>query len=157
TRDLTIRHTPTPPLQTQRPTVLNRERRCYPITPGALTKADAKGDAPISTHAETEAHLCALVPPVFALPRGWPRCPRGLRVIRIRSRERNGRGVLMPPKGRDASYCQLFEDDGALHLVPLGRPQCPEEVSQPVIMERGPCEARLQHPHHATFGQPFPP
>jgi hypothetical protein len=156
TLGLTLRHNPTHPLQTQRQTCLNRERRFHTITPVAITNADASGEAPISSHAETEEHLCEIVPPVFAMPIGWPRGPRGLRVIRIRPIERNGRGVLMHPGGRDGIHGQRFEDDGALHLVQMGRKQGLEDVSQPIIMERGPCEARLQQRHHAPFFQPLP-
>ena len=90
------------------------------------------------------------------MPVGWPRCPRGLRGIRLRPIERHGRGVLMHPGGRDGRHCQRCEDDGALHLVKIGRTQCLEDVSQPIIIECGPCEARLQQRHHATFFQPFP-
>ena len=101
-------------------------------------------------------HLLEIVPPVFARPIGWPRCPRGLRGMRIRPIERNGRGVLMHPGGREGIHFQRFEDDGAIHLVKIGRKQCLEDVSQPIIIERGPCEARLQQRHHATCFQPFP-
>lgn len=75
TLGLTLRHKPTPPLQAQRQTCLNRARRFHTITPVASTHADASGDAPIPAYAETEQHLCAIVPPVFAMPVGWPRCP----------------------------------------------------------------------------------
>src|SRR2546427_10843236 len=40
--------------------------------------------------------------------------------------------------------------------LPICRKQCLEDVSQPIIIERGPCEARLQQRHHATCFQPFP-
>ena len=62
----------------------------------------------------------------------------------------------MHPGGREGIHFQRFEDDGAIHLVKIGRTQCLEDVSQPIIMERGPCEARLQQRHHATCFQPFP-
>lgn len=62
----------------------------------------------------------------------------------------------MHPGGQDAIHLQRFAGDRALHLVKIGRTQRLEDVSQPIIMERGPCEPRLQQRHHAPFCQPFP-
>jgi len=97
-----------------------------------------------------------MVPPVFALPVGWPRCPQGLQSIRIRPLERNGRGVVMHPGGQDGRHRQRCEGDGALPLVKIGRQQRLADVAPPIIMERGPRAPRLQQRHHATFFQPFP-
>jgi hypothetical protein len=62
----------------------------------------------------------------------------------------------MHPGGQDGIHLQRFEGDSALHLVKIGRKQRLEDVSQPIIIERGPREPRLQQRHHATFFQPFP-
>ena len=62
TRGLTLRHHPTHPLPTPRQTCLHRAWRFHTITPVAITHADASGDAPIASHAETEEHLLEIGP-----------------------------------------------------------------------------------------------
>jgi hypothetical protein len=147
---------PRPPLQTSRQPCLKRARGGHTITPLASAHADAYGEAPSPPHAETEEHLCARVPPGFARPVGWPRCPQGRRGIRRRPLERHGRGVLRPPGGRDGLHRQRFEGDGALHPVQIGRTQRREEVAQPIIRARGPRAPRLPQRQDAPVFPPFP-
>jgi len=156
TLGLPIRHNPTPPLHTSRQTFPKRARRFHTLTPLAIAHADASGEAPSPPHAEPAEHLCEIVPTVCALPVGWPRCPQGLRVLRRRPRARKGRGVRMHPGCQDGLPLQRSEGDGTIPPVQMGRKQRLEEVSQPIIMARGPRAPRLQQRHPAPFCQPFP-
>jgi hypothetical protein len=62
----------------------------------------------------------------------------------------------MEPGCWDGIDLERFERDGAKHLVEVGRKQRIEDVTQPVIMERGPREPRLQQRHQPARFQPLP-
>src|SRR5678815_586558 len=80
---LTIRHDPTHPLQAQGQTFFNRHGSFHTIAAVAITHTKAQGNAAVPTHAQTEEHLCEVVPPVFAMPVGRSRRPRRLRFVLI--------------------------------------------------------------------------
>src|SRR5262249_34980368 len=108
------------------------------------------------TYAQTQEHLFEVIASIFAVPVGRPGRSSSLRLVRIRPIERNGRGVLMEPGGRDGVDLQRFEGDGAKDLVEIGSKQRIEDVTQPVIMKRGPCEPWLKPGEHAALFQPLP-
>ena len=62
-----------------------------------------------------------VVTPVFAMPIGRPRSPRGLRCVLISPIEGNRGGVLMQPGRRDGIDLQGFEGDRAKYRVEIGR------------------------------------
>ena len=77
----------------------------------------------IPAHAETQKHLYEIGPPIFALSIGRPERSGSLGGVRLRPRERKGRGVLMEPGRRDGIHRQGVQGDRALHLVEIGRKQ----------------------------------
>src|SRR5262249_34885110 len=89
----------------------------HTITAVAIPQTHAQRYPAISAHAETQEHLFEIVPPIFAMPIGRAGRSWSAWIVRIRSIERNGRGILMQPRGRDSVDLQRFERDGAKHLV----------------------------------------
>jgi hypothetical protein len=121
----------------------------------AIAQAHAQGDAAISAHAKAQQDLFEIVSTVFAMPIGRARRSWGLRLVCIRSIERNGRRILREPRCRERIDFQCFEGDHAKHLVEIGRKQRIEDVAQAVIIERGACEPWLQQRQHPALFQPF--
>lgn len=104
-------------------------------------------------YSETQEHVCAILVSVFALPRGgagwhWS-CglvrPQGCCLWRlfIRTREGDGRGILVQPRGRNGRHLEGVQRSGAKHLVHLGRKERIEHLPQAVIVKRVPPEALL--------------
>src|SRR5262249_61016121 len=100
----------------------------------AIPQTEAQRYASIPTHPETQQHLFEIVPPVFTMPVGWPRCLWGLWFIFIRSMECNGRRVLMQPWCGNGIDLQGCERNGAIHRVEIGRRHRLEYVAQAVII-----------------------
>src|SRR5262247_4590198 len=98
---LAISDDPTQPFQPQGQTLFNGYWGFHTIAAIAIPHTEPQRDAAISTHAETEQHLFEIVPPIFAMPVGGPRCLWCLGFLCICPIERNRRGVLMQPRRRD--------------------------------------------------------
>jgi hypothetical protein len=141
--------------QAQSQTFLNRERGFHTITAIAIPDAQAQRDASIAAHPKTEQHLLEIVTAIFAMAIGRAGCLGRLRFVLIGPIEGNGRGVLMEPGGGEAIDLQGFEGNGTKDLVEIGCKQGIEDASQPIVMERGPREPRLQQRHHPTLFQPL--
>ena len=62
----------------------------------------------------------------------------------------------MQPGRRDGIDLSCFQGDRAKHPIEIGGKQGIEDVPQPVIIECGPREPRLQQRHHPALFQPFP-
>jgi hypothetical protein len=122
----------------------------------AIPDAQAQRDASIAAHPKTAQHLLAIVTAILAMARGRAGCLWSLRFGLIGPIEDNGRGVLMEPGGGEALDLQGFEGNGTKDLVEMGRKQGIQHVPEPVIMQRGPREPRLQQRHHPTLFQPLP-
>jgi hypothetical protein len=151
---LPLRHDPTDPLHAHGHALGKRHRGFSTSAAVAVADTKAQGDATIPAHAQTAEHLCEVVPPVLALPVGRPRSPRHLWFVLIDPLEGHRGGVLRQPRCRDRRDLQGFESHCTKHGVAMGRTQRIEEVPQPVIMEGGTCEPRLQQRHHTTaYGQ----
>ena len=73
-------------------------------------------------------HLFEIVPPVFAVPVGWPWCSGRLRLVLIGAIERNGGGILMESGRRQGIDLQRFEGHRTKHLIEVGRKQRIEDV-----------------------------
>src|SRR5262249_24097925 len=104
----------------------------------AVPHPETQGEAAIPAHAEAEQNLFASVPPICAMPVGWPWCPWGLGSVCIRPLEGNRGGSLMPPRGQDRRDFQGFEGNSPQDLVESGGKQGIQDVPQAVIMQRGP-------------------
>jgi hypothetical protein len=113
------------------------------------------GYPPIPTHTETQQDLLEIVSTVFAMPIGRARGSGGLRFVYIRPIERNGRRILMEPRGRDRIDLQRFEGDHAKNLVEIRGKQGIEDMAETVIVERGTWQRRLQQRYYAALFQPF--
>src|SRR4029453_13337984 len=146
----------THPLKAQRQALLKRERRFHTITPVPIPQTQAHRDAPIATHAETQEYLVEIIATVFAMAIGRPGRPWRLRFILIRSIERNGRGVLMPPGCGDGVDLQRLEGNRTKHLVEIGRKKRIEHLPQAVIVECSTREPRLQQCQHAPLFEALP-
>ena len=86
--------------------------------------------------------------PIFAVPvsrtrRDGPFAPVGL--LLIRSIEGDRRRILVQPGGRDGLDLQGVERNRTKHTVQIRRKQPIEDLPQPVIMERGSRQARLEY------------
>jgi hypothetical protein len=90
------------------------------------------------------------------MPIGRARGSGGLRFVCIRPIERHGRRILMEPRGRDRIDLQRFEGDHAKDRVEMRSKQGIEDMAETVIVERGPCQLRLQQRHHPPFFQAAP-
>jgi len=125
-------------------TLRNSAGRFSTITAVAIPHAHAQGEAPITAYPAAEEPLFAIITTVLTLPvgrSGGPRCCGG---IFLRPIERNRRGVLGQPGCREGIDRQRFERDSITDSVEIGRKERIEDVSEPVSMERGPREPRLQ-------------
>jgi hypothetical protein len=66
------------------------------------------------------------------------------------------RRILMKPGGREGIDFQGIKCNSPKQAVEIGGKQGIEDLPQPVIMERGACEARLEQGEHPTLLQTCP-
>src|SRR5262249_60697451 len=97
-----------------------------------------------SAPTETQEHLLEFMMAIFAMPVRRPGGSRGLRLVCIRAIEGERRRILVQPGGRDGIDLQGSERDRPKHPVQMRRKQRLEDLPQPVIVERGACQARLK-------------
>jgi len=84
---------------------------------------------------------------IFAVPISRPRRDRPCAwagFLFIGSIQGDRRRILLEPGGREGLDLQGVEGDRSKHAVELRGNQRIENLPQPVIMERGACEARLE-------------
>jgi hypothetical protein len=139
---LPIRDDTPPSLQPQGQTRLNGCWGFHTLTAVAIAPAHAQRYPASPTHAETQQDLLAIVTTGFTRPIGRSGHSRRRRGVCIRPLERNGRRILMEPRGRERIDLQRFEGDHTQHRIEIGRQQRSEAVPQAVIMERSPGEPR---------------
>ena len=100
-----------------------------------------------TAHAKTQEHLLEIIMSILAVPIrrprwDWPLTPVGL--LFIRPIESDRRGILGEPWGRDSLDRQGMERDRTIHAIEMRSKQGIEDLSQPIIMERGSREAGLE-------------
>jgi hypothetical protein len=81
------------------------------------------------------------------LPRGRPRRDRSFAqvgLLLIGPIQGDRRRILMKPRGREGIDLQGVEGDRPKHAVEMRGKQRIEDLPQPIIMERGACEAGLE-------------
>jgi hypothetical protein len=154
---LTSRHDPPHPFQAPSQARLQGEGRCHTGTPVAIPHPAPQGQPAIATPPETQEHWLEVVPAILAVPLSRPGRSGSLRPALLRPLERTGRGVLMPPGGRDGGDLEGCECQRPTPLMAIGRTQRIEEVPQPVIRERTPRACRLQQREQAPCVPPVPP
>src|SRR5262252_3851545 len=112
------------------------------------------------TPSRPSATHSAMAMGVSVLSRVWPsRPPRrdrsfaqaGFLLVGPLQAER--RRILLEPGGREGLDLQGVEGESPKHAVELGGTQRLEDLPQPVIMERGACEAGLEQGEHPTLLQ----
>ena len=101
----------------------------------------------VTAHAETQEHVLAIITPIFAVPirrtrRDGPCAPVGFLLIGPIEGER--RRILGQPGRREGLDLQGVECDRPKHAVQIHRKQPIEDLPQPVIMERGTRQVRLE-------------
>jgi len=82
---------------------------------------------------------------IFAMPVSRPGGSRGLRLVFIRAIEGERRRILVQPGGREGIDLQGIERDRPKPPVERRRKQRLEDLPQPVSMERGARQARLEY------------
>src|SRR5262249_27776093 len=125
------------------------------VTDIAIAHAQAAWEA-LTTYAETQEHLLEIIMAIFAVPIrrtrwDWPLTPVGL--LFIGPIEGDRRRILVQPGGRDGIDIEGMERDRPKHAVQRRRKQRLEDLPQPVIMERGARQARLEQGYHPAFLQ----
>jgi hypothetical protein len=149
----TVGHDAAHPVEAERHTLLDGHWGLSAITGIAVAHAHAEWK-PITAHAETQEHLFEIIPPILAVPIGWTRWARSCArtgLLLIGPIQRNGRRILMEPGGRHGIGLQGVERDCTKHAVEIGSKQGIKNLPQPVIMERGAREARVEQGDHATL------
>src|SRR5678815_2669926 len=133
-------------IESQGQALLNGHGGLSAVTGIAIAHAQAEWETLIA-HAETQEHLLEIIMSILAVPIrrtrwDWPLTPMGL--LLIGPIEGDRRCILVQPGGRDGIDIQGIERDRTKHAVEMRSKQRLEDLPQPVIMERGSRQARLE-------------
>ena len=123
----------------------------------AIAHAEAEWEAK-TAHAETQEHWLEIIMAIFAVPirrTRWDLPPRG-GLLLIGPIEGDCRRILVQPGGCDGIDIQGIEGERTTYPVQMRSQQRIEALPQPVIMERGSRQARLEEGEHPTFLQTCP-
>jgi hypothetical protein len=103
--------------------------------------------------------LLKIIMPIFAVPIGRTRREQPFdwaALLLIRSIESDRCRILMEPWGRDGIDLQGVKRNSTKHAVEMRGKQRIQDLSQPVIMERGVREVGLEQGYHPTVLQACP-
>src|SRR5262252_4941478 len=143
---LTIGHNAVHPVEPERDTLLDRHGGFCAVTGVTITQAHTEREA-LTAYAETQEHLLEIIMSIFAVPIrrtrwDWPLTPVGL--LFIGPIEGDRRRILVQPGGREGIDIEGIERDRTKHSVQMRSKQRLEALPQPVIMERGARQVRLE-------------
>src|SRR5262249_22351187 len=143
----TLGHNAAHPIESQCQACFNGYGRLRTVAGIAIAHAEAEWET-LTAHAEAQEHLLEIIMAIFAVPIrrprwDWPLPPVGR--LLIRPIESDRRGILMEPGGREGIDLQGMERNRPKHPVQRRRKQRLEDLPQPVIMERGARQARLEY------------
>jgi hypothetical protein len=143
---LTISHNAVHSVEAEGQTLFNGYGSLRTVAGIAITNSHAEREA-LTAHAKTQEHLLEIITAIFAVPIGRTRRDQPFDragLLLIGPVESDCRRILMEPWGRDGIDLQGVEGDSPKHAVEMGGKQGIEDLPQPVIMERGACEAGLE-------------
>src|SRR4029453_8289629 len=143
---LTVGHDTAYPVEAKGDTFLNRYGSLGTVTGIPIAQAHAQRE-PITAHAETQEHFLEIITPIFAVPIGRTRGDQPFAragLLLIGPIQGNRCRVLMQPRGREGLDIRGVKSNSPKPTVEMGGKQRTQDLPEPVIMERGACEAGLE-------------